>query len=65
MLDLVFEVVRYIVTMGDVPDPSQRHRQHELVCERGQVGLDTTHYEAVLVSLEFVIQLLVQSIRDL
>ena len=64
MLDLVFEIRGYVVAMGNVPDPSQRHCLHELVCKRGQVCLDTTDDEAVFVCLELVIQLLVKLIRD-
>lgn len=64
VLDLVFEVLGDVVPVRDIPDPRQRHSLHELVRERGQVSLDATNDEAVLLSLELVVELLVQPVRD-
>ena len=50
--------------MSNVTNTSQGYCLHELVGERGQVSLDTPHDEAVLLSLQLIIKLLVQVIGN-
>ena len=47
MFDLVLQILGYIIPMRDISDSRQRHTDHELVRERGQTTLDTTHHETV------------------
>ena len=50
--------------MGDISDPSQRNCLHELICERGQICLDTPDDKTVSLCLELTVKLLVQFVGD-
>ena len=50
--------------MSNVTNTSQGYCLHELVGERGQVCFDTPHDEAILLSPQLIIKLLVQVISD-
>lgn len=50
--------------MSNVTNTCQGHCLHELVCERGQVRLDTPHDKAVLFGLQLIVKLLVQVVSD-
>ena len=64
VLYLVLEVFGDVVPVGDVPDARQGNCLHELVGERGQVRLDASDNEAVILRLEFLIELFMQAIGD-
>ena len=64
VLNLVLEVFGDVVPMGDVPDARQGHCLHELIGERRQVCLDASDNKAVILRLEFLIELFMQAICD-